>query len=255
MPARAKALPLTRPLFFLLLCEKFVIIVLTVDTVTLHKTGTSEMTQMPPRLTSFYRSYLAHHRTREYVDLTARYYNEASLCRLTCAENTETRRAAVTALGFLGTYQSNGVLGKRLKDSDRSVRLLAEGSIKSVWMRDGNAEQRRELYNILNLIGTMHYGEAVRCANNLLDMYPFLVEARNQRAIALFAVKDFENSIADNEIVLDLNPYHFGAAVGMGHAYLQLNNKELAIACFQQALGINPNLENLRHRLEVLLVR
>ncbi|MDR3232061.1 MAG: tetratricopeptide repeat protein [Planctomycetaceae bacterium] len=207
-----------------------------------------------PRLTAFYRSYLNHHRTREFVDLTARYYNEAALLCLTGAENTDTRRAAALALGLLGTYQANTALGKLLKDSDRSVRLLAEGSIKSVWTREGSEEQRQGLYSILRQIGELQYGEALRTANNLLDTHPFLIETRNQRAIALFALKDFENSIADSEIVLDLNPYHFGAAVGMGHAYLQLNNKEQAVACFQRALDINPNLETIRRRLGMLTV-
>ncbi|MDR3181472.1 MAG: tetratricopeptide repeat protein [Planctomycetaceae bacterium] len=211
--------------------------------------------QQPPRLTSFYRSYLNHHRTREFVDLTARYYNENTLLRMTDAETTDTRRAAAMALGLLGSYRANAVLGKMLKDSDRSVRLLAEGSIKSVWTREGDEEQRQGLYCILRLIGRMQYGEAVHYANVFLDVFPFLIEARNQRAIALFAMKDFGNSIADSEIVLDMNPYHFGAAIGMGHAYLQLHNKERAVGCFQQALDINPNLESVRRRLEMLSVK
>jgi tetratricopeptide (TPR) repeat protein len=102
----------------------------------------------------------------------------------------------------------------------------------------------------MRCIAQQDYQEAVRRANNLLDEYPLFAEVRNQRAIALFALGEFQDSIEDTAIVLDLNPYHFGAAIGMGHAYLQLKNKELAISCFQQALDINPNLETVRWHLD-----
>jgi tetratricopeptide (TPR) repeat protein len=161
----------------------------------------------------------------------------------------ETRRAAALMLGFVGTGQANDVLGRLLKDDDRSVRLIAESSLKSVWSREGSKEQRQKLYLVMRLVATQEYGEAISHANVLLDEFPFYVEARNQRAIALFALKKFEQSIEDNRIVLDLNPYHFGAAIGMGHAYLQLRDKLQAIECFQQALTINPNLETIRGHL------
>jgi tetratricopeptide (TPR) repeat protein len=206
-----------------------------------------------PRLTAFYIEYLKEHDTYKFVEQTAKYYNEAALIRLTGSRHPETRRAAAQLLGFLGTYQSNEVLGHLLKDPDRSVRLLAESSMKSIWTREGSDHQRHELHEIMRLIAMQQFGEAVRHANNLLDLYPLYIEARNQRAIALFAQQKFQESIEDSTIVLDLNPFHFGAAIGMGHAYLQLQNKDLAVACFQHALEINPNLDMIRRHLERLL--
>jgi tetratricopeptide (TPR) repeat protein len=180
------------------------------------------------------------------------YYNEASLARLTGAMCVETRRGAALALSFIGTYQkaTNSALGALLKDCDRSVRLIAESSLKSIWSRDGSDEQRQELYAVMRLIAEARYGEAVGLANILLDDFPFYAEARNQRAIALFALEQFEASIEDSRFVLELNPYHFGAAIGMGHAYFHLGNTPEAIECFHLALEINPNLEKVRHYLE-----
>jgi len=203
-----------------------------------------------PLLTTLYQEYVRTHDTRSYIEQVKEYYNEASLMRLTGAVCVETRRGAALALGFIGTYQANNALGCLLKDRDRSVRLIAEGSLKSVWSRDGSEGQRQELHAVMRLIAEQRFGEAVRRVNILLDEYPFYVEARNQRAIALFALQQFEDSIEDSRIVLELNPYHFGAAIGMGHAYLQLRNKPEAIECFHQALAINPNLETIRRHLE-----
>ncbi|MDR1053011.1 MAG: tetratricopeptide repeat protein, partial [Planctomycetaceae bacterium] len=202
-----------------------------------------------PRLTLFYLDYLQEHDVALFVKHAARYYNQSTIMRLAFSEQVDTRRAAAMALGFLGDYGSNAVLGGLLVDVDRSVRLLAESSIKYVWPRDGSEQQRHELRIAMRNIAAHNFAEAIRVTNNLLDEKPLYAEARNQRGIALFAVGDFCDAIEDCKIVLDINPYHFGAAIGMGHAYLQLKNKELAIICFQQALQINPNLESIRRRL------
>jgi tetratricopeptide (TPR) repeat protein len=202
-----------------------------------------------PMLTTLYLAYLQKHDARSFIGQIMEYYNEASLIRLTGAVCVDTRRAAGLALGFVGTYQANNALGCLLQDHDRSVRLIAESSLKSVWSRDGSEEQRQELYAVMRLIAVQNFGEAVNKANILLDDYPLYVEARNQRAIALFALKQFEDSIEDSRIVLDLNPFHFGAAIGMGHAYLQLRSEQEAIECFRRALAINPNLESVRRHL------
>jgi tetratricopeptide (TPR) repeat protein len=199
-----------------------------------------------------YRVYLQKHDIREFVNRIAECYNEVSLIRLTESLCIETRRATTLALDFLGTYQANDSLGLLLKDRDPTVRLMAERSLKSVWSRDGSEEQRQELYAVMRLIAVHNVGEAVHRANILLDEYPRYVEARNQRAIASFALKNFEEAIEDSRIVLDLNPYHFGGAIVMGHAYLQLHDQSNAIESFQRALAINPNLNSIRRHLEHL---
>ncbi|MDR1270833.1 MAG: tetratricopeptide repeat protein [Planctomycetaceae bacterium] len=203
-----------------------------------------------PRLTSFYLEYLQHHDVSRLIEQTAHCYTQPTLFRLTASKQVETRRAAALVLGFVGTYQANHALGRLLTDQDRSVRLLAENSLKNIWTRDGSEKQRHDLYEIMRQISQQNFEEAVRCANILLEEFPLFAEARNQRAIALFALGSFQDAIEDSAIVLDLNPYHFGAAIGMGHAYLQLKNHEQAIICFQQALHINPNLESVRRHLE-----
>lgn len=201
------------------------------------------------RLTGLYLKYLDRHDTASLVEQTSKYYEESTLWRLADSTDVETRRATALILGFIGTYDSNPILGRLLHDEDRSVRLLAENSIKNIWPRDASEFHRHELCEIMRLIQSQEFEEAVRKANILLEEAPLYAEARNQRAIALFALGEFQDSIEDGAIVLDMNPFHFGAMIGMGHAYLQLDNKELAIFCFQHALKINPNLESVRRHL------
>ncbi len=203
-----------------------------------------------PRLTGIYRDYLKNLDTAHFVAQVGQFYQQASLIRLAASHQVETRRAVALALGFIGNFEANEALGKMLLDLDRSVSLLAENSIKNVWPRDGSDEQRQELRSVMRQISQQQYGEAVRLANNLLEECPLFAEARNQRAIALFALESFQDAIQDSEIVLDLNPFHFGAAIGMGHAYLQLKERDLAVLSFQHALRINPRLDTVRRHLE-----
>ncbi|MDR2170011.1 MAG: HEAT repeat domain-containing protein [Planctomycetaceae bacterium] len=204
-------------------------------------------------MTLFYLDYLNDHDVSLFVERSTSYYCQSTIMRLASSEQVDTRRAAAMALGFLGDYNSNPVLGKLLIDSDRSVRLLAESSIKNVWPRDGSEEQRHELRLAMRNIAAHNFDEAIRLTNNLLDENPLYAEPRNQRAIALFAVGDFYEAIEDCKIVLDINPFHFGAAIGMGHAYLQIKNREAAVISFQHALQINPNLESIRRHLSKIL--
>ena len=206
-----------------------------------------------PRVASFYLDYLKDHDMTAFINRVGRYYTQSTLVRLASSAQVDTRRAVAMILGFVGTYEVNAVLGDMLHDPDRSVRLLAEGSIKSVWPRDSIDDHRQQLREIMRLIGNQHFADAVRLSNVLLDENPLFAEARNQRAIALFALGEYQDAIEDGEIVLDLNPYHFGAAIGMGHAYLQLKEMENAVICFQHALRINPNLESVRRHLERIM--
>ena len=55
------------------------------------------------------------------------------------------RRAAVLALGFVASYEANHTLGCALLDDDRTVRTLAENSIRCVWTRAGSEADRPDV--------------------------------------------------------------------------------------------------------------
>lgn len=84
----------------------------------------------------------------------------------------------------------------------------------------------------------------VRCVS--LDCTAY-AQAHNQRATVLFLMEDFKQSIEVCRLVLDLNPYHFGAASGMGLCHLRLRDYQGALRAFEQALQIHPGLSNAQH--------
>jgi tetratricopeptide (TPR) repeat protein len=199
-----------------------------------------------PRLLSLYQEYLDRSDSAIFINKVSKWYSQGTLERLSRHSRCEIRRAAVLALGFIADYDANHALGCALLDDDRTVRTLAENSIRCVWTRAGNDADRGELNAIMRLNSAQQYDKVVPRASKLLSRSPTLAEAWNQRAYAHHALGNFVESIRDCHEALEINPYHFIAAMGMGRAYLELGNAVSALECFRRALRLNPDLEGVR---------
>ena len=205
-----------------------------------------------PLLLTFYRHYLDNQDLAVFLRKVAQGYSQGTLQRLAEHGECQVRRGAVLALGQLGDYDANPALGRALQDSDRTVRTLAENAIRIVWTRAGNEQHRQELAVVMRLNVARRYQEALQRAGDLIQKAPWVAEAWNQRAIAHFALARYSDSIRDCHQALEINPYHFAAASGMGQAYLQLNSPMLALESFRRALGLNRDLEGVRAQVERL---
>ncbi len=197
-------------------------------------------------LAACYQRYLDHQDTSAFVQQVSVRYTSGTLERLAEHPDRVVRRGAVLALGYLADYESNPVMGRALVDEDRTVRLLAESGIRNVWTRLGTAAQRQAVVILIRYNTAQHYQEAIRRATLLIDEAPWLPEPWNQRAVAWFALGKYAESIQDCLQALELNPYHFAAAAGMGQAQLQLHQPSEALECFRRALRLNPGLEGAR---------
>ncbi len=206
----------------------------------------------PTRLERSYLSYLQSERAADFIANVASHYTCETLKRLAAAGDRVIRRAAMLALGFLGGYDANEVMGNGLRDRDRAVRLLAEHGLRQIWFRAGNTYQYHELQRLVRLNDNGLYHEVVELSEPLLAQAPQLAEAWNQRAIAEFSLFDYEESATHCQRALDINPYHYNAAMGLGHCYLQMDQGALALEAFREALRINPNLECVRSQIRQL---
>ncbi len=203
-------------------------------------------------LERLYHRYLETENTAAFVKAVSEKYLLSTLERLAMGGSNVLRRASVMAVGFLGDYSHNHVLGRALTDDDRGVRLLADSGIRQLWRRDGSWRQQECMSRICRLNQNDQYDEAIYVAANLIDEAPHFAEAWNQRAVAQFAMRRFEDAANDCQQTLELNAYHFGAAVGMGHCYLQLDEPFAALENFRRALSLNPDLEEIRGNIGLL---
>ena len=205
-----------------------------------------------PGLDTLYQRYLNHEDSATFVTAVAKGYTIGTLERLAEFGQRTSRRAATMALGLLGDYRSNDVMGRRLSDEDRGVRMLAENSIRELWYRDGNETQRQTLQVAIRLNNAEQSVLATRLTSELIDEAPFFAEAWNQRAIAHFQRGRYDDSANDCFQTLELNPYQFASAVGMGQCYLEMNEPQPALDYFRRALKLNPGLEDVRAQVTYL---
>jgi tetratricopeptide (TPR) repeat protein len=205
-----------------------------------------------PLLAQIYHRYLEDENSAAFVAAISQQYLPNTLARLAAGGDHVARRAAIMALGFLGDYSHNAVLGQALRDRDRGVRMLADNGIRALWRRDGNGDHRQQLARICRLNHGSQYDAAAQEAEALIEAAPWFAEAWNQRGIGLFAQRRFEQAANDCHQTLELNPYHFGAAVGMAHCYLELDEPMAALENFRRALRLHPDLEDVRVQIDFL---
>ncbi len=205
-----------------------------------------------PVLNELYQQYLVDQDPAAFIHRTSGRYTVATLARLAAIGDRLVRRAAVLALGYVADYESNATLGRALNDSDRGVRLLAENGIRAIWCRVGSSNQRQRLARLMTLNNSQQAIAALREATSLTRDAPWLAEAWNQRAIAHFSLNRYEESVRDCRQALEINPYHFAAAAGMGQCYLKLGDRPHALEALRRALGLNPEMEGVRAQVQQL---
>lgn len=205
-----------------------------------------------PLLDALYQLYLSDETSARFVARVSEHYLTGTLARLTRTGSCTTRRAAVLAIGFVGNYECNGVLGRALLDQDRVVRLLAENSIRELWLRDGAPQQQHCVRHVTRLNDSGRFDEAVREATRVIEEADGFAEAWNQRAVAYFQTGRYRESLSDCKQALSRNKFHFPCAIGMGHCYLELHQPSAALECFRWALEVNPDLESVRAQVDYL---
>lgn len=186
-----------------------------------------------------------------YKKLVAARYFESSLLRLLATtDDARSRRAAILALGLLGTMDhANRPLTDALHDDDYDVRQQAAESLRLLWFRGAGDDAHQELTKALR---KRDRGRARDALDQIVLKYPAFGEAYNQRAILHYRDKEWAKAVADCEKALQCNPQHFGALSGLGQALLQLRKTRAALRAFRQALKIHPGLEGIAETVRVL---
>jgi tetratricopeptide (TPR) repeat protein len=176
-------------------------------------------------------------------------YTEGTLQRLLAGDDVETRQAATLALGLIGTMASNKALARGLHDENEKVRELAANALWAVWFRGDDEDHAQELQRLVRL---KDRGKALTGLDQLIERAPSFAEAYNQRAILFYQMRYFDKSVADCERVLKLNPYHFGAQVGLAQCLLQLGRQRSALKAFRATLRIHPTMPGVPETIRAL---
>jgi tetratricopeptide (TPR) repeat protein len=176
-------------------------------------------------------------------------YNEGTLIRVLEHGDNSSRRAALLALGLLGTMEACPAIAARLHDEEREVAQTAADTLWTLWFRGESPANNEELQRLARVRDRQ---KALAGLDALILRAPEFAEAYNQRAIVHFRLKQFDRCIGDCEKALELNPHHFGAQAGLGQCYLQMRKHRAALKAFRHALRINPHMDGVAETIRAL---
>lgn len=126
-------------------------------------------------------------------------------------------------------------------DDDDQVRA-AEQLIWSIWFQHTNTTIAADLQRGDAAMGSGRFGLALEIFDGVVEEAPNFAEGWNRRATLHFLMRNLEESVADVEVTLQLEPRHFGALSGLGQIELLRGDAPAALAAFEAALEVHPHL-------------
>ncbi|MBD2570984.1 tetratricopeptide repeat protein [Anabaena lutea] len=141
-----------------------------------------------------------------------------------------------------------------LKNPDSIVREQATRKIWRLWFQQKGIYGLEKIDHSQKLIDAGEMISAEKILTELISIQADFAEAWNRRAFLYYSIGNYKKSLDDCQMVVELNPVHFGALHGMGLCYAALGKYSEAIEAFQQALKIQPySLVNQKLILECTL--
>jgi len=138
-----------------------------------------------------------------------------------------------------------------LKHSDEEIRYRATAELWRLWFQQKGMIGLETLQHAQTLLEAGEVESAEAVLNQLIFKLPDFAEAWNRRAVLYYLIGNYQKSLSDCQMVIRLNPIHFGALHGLGLCHAALGEYRLAIQAFRKALEIQPYaIENQRLILE-----
>jgi tetratricopeptide (TPR) repeat protein len=162
------------------------------------------------------------------------------------------RRQGLRTLAAAGTMADVPRIAQALRDPDRAVRILAEAALWEIWSRSGDKEIDRLFAAGVQELSEGRWDDAVTTFTKVIARKPEFAEGWNKRATVYYLMGEYQKSLADCDEVMKRNPFHYGALSGYGMIYGQLDQPLRALEFYEQALGVNPNLDGVRNAIEIL---
>jgi tetratricopeptide (TPR) repeat protein len=139
---------------------------------------------------------------------------------------------------------------QRARGEDESQ--LAERKIWEMWSQSDSVTADVLLKQAVVAMDTGDNRSSFSILNQLIATYPSYAEAWNKRATLNFMIGRYNDSLADIDKVLELEPRHFGALAGRGMIYRAQEKWGDALDAFRQAIRINPNMTAVKDAIRDL---
>uniref|UniRef100_A0A7S1T031 Tetratricopeptide repeat protein n=1 Tax=Tetraselmis chuii TaxID=63592 RepID=A0A7S1T031_9CHLO len=131
----------------------------------------------------------------------------------------------------------------------------AADAMWAVFLRSSNARVNALMQTGVQLMQSGDLRGALRVFTEITAAEPTFAEGYNKRATVLYMMARLEESVADCEVVVGLQPLHFGALSGMGLCLYKLGDLPAALAAFDRTLAVHPGLTEIRKLAEQVRAR
>jgi tetratricopeptide (TPR) repeat protein len=134
-------------------------------------------------------------------------------------------------------------LFQQLHDApDELAARQIEQRIWAIWVAHEDAEVSGLMEIGMGQMAHRNYPSALETFEEMVSLAPDFAEAWNKRATVHWLMGNNQDSLADIDKTLALEPRHFGALSGRGLVYVNLEEWELALKAFDDALAVYPQM-------------
>jgi tetratricopeptide (TPR) repeat protein len=154
-----------------------------------------------------------------------------------------------------GDPRLNDLFEKLRTTANPAEARIVELAIWQIWSESGDPATDSLMELGVTAMETRDLSGALRLFDAITERSPEFAEGWNKRATVLYMMGASDRAAEDVARVLSLEPRHFGALSGLGLIDMDLHRENDAIAAFQQALKLNPNMPDAKAHLEELLKR
>jgi Flp pilus assembly protein TadD len=130
-----------------------------------------------------------------------------------------------------------------------------EEQIWAIWAKSGDKAVDMLMAEGIARLNGGENDTALELFDRVVRLAPSFAEGWNERATTLYTMGEFEKSVQDIDKVLALEPRHFGALSGLGQCNTRLGKDQEALAAFQRAAAVDPNLPGVQANIEALKKR
>lgn len=146
-------------------------------------------------------------------------------------------------------------LYRRLKNArSEGVANRVAGEIQTRWLRSGSDTVDLLMQRALAAIAAKDVALAQDLLDSIITLKPDYAEAWNQRAVLHFGQRKFDAAIEDVDVVLRLEPRHYGALVGLATILGEYGHKARALEAYRRAIALHPFLKDVTKKIDELAI-
>jgi len=144
-------------------------------------------------------------------------------------------------------------LFQQLRDApDEVASRQIERRIWAIWVAHEDAEVNGLMEIGIGQMAHRNYPSALETFEQMVGLAPEFAEAWNKRATVHWLLGNYQDSLTDIDKTLALEPRHFGALSGRGQVYVDMEEWDLALEAFEDALVVYPQMVGPRLNSEAI---